>query len=227
MNFSLDNTTNHLVGTYKSGDGKRSSIVQYICDQRVDPPQTSVQGEVETLTYHFSIKSKYACPSSVPVQAKCIQIDQCSCKFDDGRGVVDLTQIAKHGEPLILDVQAGPYYYSFNPCFSFNEGTCLDVAGCQFENNSGIYINIGNAFPMTLSYDGRNIIGNYASSDGSRNTIVTYVCDPTVEEPIAIVNGELWFAKYSFTIISRDICPNNQTIRSNDAITNEPPIENY
>ena len=222
VNFSLDSVTNHLVGTYKSGDHKRSSVVQYICDPRIDPPQASVQGEIEPLTYHFSIKSTYACASSVPVTAKCIQIDQCSCRFDDGRGTVDLTTIAKHGVPLIMDAQAGPYYYSFNPCFSFNEGTCLDVAGCQYENISGIYIDIAAAFPMTLSYDGTNIVGNYASSDGARKTIVTYVCDPTVNTTIAIANGELWFAKYSFTIISKDICPKNTTGSSSHVRIKEP-----
>ena len=51
--------------------------------------------------------------------------------------------------------------------------TCF--MGCQYENNSGIYIDIAAAFPKTRNYDETNIVGNYVSSDEARNTIVTYV----------------------------------------------------
>ena len=223
MKFSFDNKNNYLVGTYESGDGTRKSIVNYICDPSLDPPQASVAGEMQPPTYYFSIVSKYACPSSAPPQVNCTQLDQCSCRFNNGRGLVDLSAIAKHGTPLISGVKAGLYYYSFNPCFSFNEGTCQGVAGCQLENNSksGIYIEIAAAFPVDLSYDGSNIVGNYTSSDGSRITIVTYVCDPAVDKPIAIVNGELCIGTYGFTIVSKDICPQKEQSVSNVASTNE------
>ena len=225
MKFSFDNRNNYLVGTYESGDGTRTSIVKYICDPSVDPPQASVAGAMQPsiATYYFSIVSKYACPSSAPPQVNCTQLDQCSCRFDDGRGLVDLSALAKHGTPFISAVKAGLYYYSFNPCFSFNEGTCQGVAGCQLENNSksDIYIEIAAAFPVDLSYDGSNIVGNYTSSDGSRITIVTYVCDPAVDKPIAIVNGELCLRTYGFTIVSKDICPKKEPSVLNEASTNE------
>ena len=216
MKFSFDETNNYLVGTYNSSDTDRSSIVNYICDPSVDTPQASVQGEIEPLTYHFSIVSKYACPNAAPIKVNCSQLDQCSCRFDDGRGIVDLTGLGKHGTPFIFDVQVEHYYYSFNPCFSFTEGTCQNVAGCQIEKNSSIYIDIAAAFPMSLSYDGNNVVGYYTSGDGSRNTIVTYVCNLAVDQPIVIVHGEICISKYVFTIVSKELCPKNETTASSD-----------
>ena len=214
VTFSFDNKNNYLIGTYESADRVRHSIVNYICDPTVDPPKTSVAGEVQSATYSFSIVSKYACPTYVPPKVNCTQLDQCSCRFDDGRGTVDLSGIAMHGTPLISDVKAGLYYYSFNPCFPFTEGTCQGVAGCQLENSSksDIYTDIAAVSSVDLSFDGSNIVGNYTSADGSRNTIVTYVCDATVEKPIAIVNGEPCERTYAFTIVSKDICPKEPTV---------------
>ena len=60
---------------------------------------------------------------------------------------------------------------------------------------------ISAASSVELSYDGSNIKGN----DGSRNTIVTYVCNPAAEQPIGIVNGESCDKTYRFTIVSKDI----------------------
>ena len=62
---------------------------------------------------------------------------------------------------------------------------------------------IAAASSVELSYDGSNIMGN----DGSRNTIVTYVCNPAAEQPISIVNGEPRDKTYAFTRVSKDICP--------------------
>ena len=204
------------MGTYHSSDTSRISIVHFICDPSVDTPDASVQGEIEPLTYHFSIRSKYACLRAAPVKVNCTQLDQCSCRFDDGSGIVDLTGLGKHGRPLISDVQVEHYFYSFNPCFSFDEGTCHEVAGCQLEKDSGIYIDIGAAFPITLRYDGSNVIGSYTSSDGLRSTIVTYVCNLSVDDPIFIAHGEIYTAKYAFSIVSKEICPKKETVAMSD-----------
>ena len=212
------------MGTYEAGDGARKSIVKYICDPSIDPPHTSVRGEKELATYYFSIVLKYACASSAPTpQANCTQLDQCSCRFDDGRGLVDLTELGKHGTPLISDEKAGVFYYSFNPCFSFYEGTCQEVAGCQLENTTG-YIDIAAAFPVSLIYDGSNIVGNYTSSDGSRNTIVTFVCDQAIDTPITIVNGEVCLKTYGFTIVSKDICQKKEPFHSSNVSAKVAPF---
>ncbi|CAG5132397.1 unnamed protein product, partial [Candidula unifasciata] len=70
---------------------------------------------------------------SVTLQAialSCIQIDECSCKFDDVEGaVISLRPLLNSTmvPPLFKDHQATDgSFYSYNPCYTFSEGNCTD-----------------------------------------------------------------------------------------------------
>lgn len=141
----------------------------------------------------------------------CVKNDQCSCTFDDGSGVVDLSALGKKsGDPLIKDEPAKDYYkYSFNPCYPFSEWNCENAAGCQISELGGIAYNIGDAKKVAFSFDGTDVIGTYSSENGLRASIVKYKCDPSVDPPKYSISGETspGSMKYGFTITSRAACP--------------------
>ncbi|XP_045169935.2 uncharacterized protein LOC123532543 [Mercenaria mercenaria] len=141
----------------------------------------------------------------------CIQDGQCKCRFDDGSGTVDLTQIGRQdGTPLMQD-QFAPdnYAYSFNPCYPFTEGTCVNAAACQYDSSNNIYYNIGDSSKVTLSYDGTNVIGTYVSDDRARSSTVTFQCDPNADPPTDTAAGEVSTGTYAFTVTSKYACPSS------------------
>lgn len=139
----------------------------------------------------------------------CNQDGNCKCTFDDGSGTVDLSPIGRQdGTPLMQD-QFAPdnYAYSFNPCYPFTEGTCVNAAACQYDSNNNIYYNIGDSSKVTLSFDGLNIIGTYVADDGARSSTVTFQCDPNTDPPTDTAQGETSTTVYGFTVVSKYACP--------------------
>lgn len=137
----------------------------------------------------------------------CTKLDSCSCRFNDGSGIVDLSRVAKHGTPLILDTVVGRYHYSFNPCFPFNEGTaanCQNVAGCQIDKVRKIWYEIADPNNVTFVYDGTNVVATYQSSN-ERSSKVTYVCEPSTDPPIIVVQGELCLTVYVSIKLTNDV----------------------
>ncbi|KAI8515461.1 hypothetical protein Bbelb_062740 [Branchiostoma belcheri] len=65
--------------------------------------------------------------------ANCVKTGPCSCRMDDGSGVIDLSPLVK-GSPTYKDMRS--YYipdtwvYSYNPCVPFSEGSCKNVSVC-------------------------------------------------------------------------------------------------
>ncbi|CAF1564444.1 unnamed protein product [Didymodactylos carnosus] len=58
------------------------------------------------------------------------------CKYKDGLfGRIDLTSVGLKNTPAFRNLpstgQPDIYFYSYNPCYPFNEASCSDVAGCQ------------------------------------------------------------------------------------------------
>ncbi|XP_045170384.2 uncharacterized protein LOC123532858 [Mercenaria mercenaria] len=142
----------------------------------------------------------------------CKQDGQCKCTFDDGSGTVDLSLIGRQdGTPLMQD-QFAPdnYAYSFNPCYPFTEGTCVNAAACQYDSANNIYYNIGDSSKVTLSYDGMNVVGTYESDDGARSSTVTFQCDPNANPPTTTALGETSTTVYGFTVTSKYACPSSQ-----------------
>ncbi|XP_060579618.1 uncharacterized protein LOC132736493 [Ruditapes philippinarum] len=146
----------------------------------------------------------------------CNQDGNCKCTFDDDSGTVDLSAIGRQdGTPLMQDHFAPDNYaYSFNPCYPFTEGTCVNAAACQYDLNNNIYYNIGDSSKVTLSFDGSNIIGTYVADDGARSSTVTFQCDPNTDPPIATAQGETSTTVYGFTVVSKYACPQDSGPRS-------------
>lgn len=185
---------------------------------------------------HIRVQVKYRCSNDFHLVTLCIlfllfgvctgksctQDGLCKCKFDDGSGTVDLSPIGRNdGTPLMQD-QFAPdtYAYSFNPCYPFTEGTCVNAAACQYDSNNNVYYNIGDSSKVTLSYDGLNVIGEYMSDDGARSSKVTFQCDPNVDPPTDTANGETSTTVYEFTIVSKYACPQGG---GNPGTTSSPP----
>lgn len=140
----------------------------------------------------------------------CKQDGVCKCTFDDGSGTIDLSPLGKQdGTALIQDQfpQGSSYAYSFNPCYPFTEGTCVNAAGCQVDATGNVYYNIGDAGKVTLAYDGTNLIGTYTADDGARTSKVTYKCDPNADPSQDVAVGETQQQLYEFTITSKYCCP--------------------
>ena len=101
------------------------------------------------------------------------------------------------------------YIYSFNPCVPFNEGTsCNNVTGCQRDTTSGSAYDIGTADKVKFYFDNKNnyLVGTYESDQGTRKSIVNYICDPSVDPPKASVAGEMQPSTYYFSITSKYAC---------------------
>jgi hypothetical protein len=59
-----------------------------------------------------------------------------ACKYHDSRyGTIDLSSIGSAtGKPKFKDVASiypNNYRWSYNPCYTFSEDSCQNVAGCQ------------------------------------------------------------------------------------------------
>ncbi|XP_078572649.1 uncharacterized protein LOC144859663 [Branchiostoma floridae x Branchiostoma japonicum] len=65
--------------------------------------------------------------------ASCVKTGPCSCKMDDGSGVIDLSPLV-NGSPTYKDIHAtyfpDTWVYSYNPCVPFSEGSCKNVSVC-------------------------------------------------------------------------------------------------
>ncbi|KAL4222230.1 hypothetical protein ACF0H5_018267 [Mactra antiquata] len=133
----------------------------------------------------------------------------CKCKFDDG-GEFDITNLGKQDGTALIQDNFAPdnYAYSFNPCYPFTEGTCVNAAACQYDSNNNIYYNIGDASKVAFSYDGTNIIGTYTADDDARTSTVTFICDPSADPPTYTTDGETSTAIYSFHVTSKLACIN-------------------
>lgn len=159
----------------------------------------------------------------------CIKQDQCSCTFDDGSGTVDLSNLgSQSGDPLIKNKTAlDGYQYSFNPCYPFKEGSCRNAAACQFDNLLLVFTNIGDSEKVTFSFDGKDVVANYTSNDGTKTSTVTYVCSPVAKTPKIQVKGEVppYSSDYVFRITSKDVCPNGASTKSTSipSPTDGPP----
>ncbi|KAK3108779.1 hypothetical protein FSP39_015610 [Pinctada imbricata] len=103
------------------------------------------------------------------------------------------------------------YFYSYNPCSGFNEGSCSNVAGCQVSGDQASQYTIADPTSATFSYDGTNAHVAYSHTDGSgfqRNFDVTLQCDQTADPPTFVASGEGSTGQYSATLTSKCACPN-------------------
>ncbi|XP_068740233.1 uncharacterized protein [Montipora capricornis] len=77
--------------------------------------------------------------SMVVTLKECTTIDHCSCSTDKGK--ISLWKLAETGKPRFSEIptDSKDNTISWNPCSSYSEGKCVDVAAClEFHGESGI-----------------------------------------------------------------------------------------
>nr|KAI8759815.1 cation-dependent mannose-6-phosphate receptor isoform X1 [Biomphalaria glabrata] len=135
----------------------------------------------------------------------CQKVDSCRCTYTNSH--IDLTPlISASVAPRFKDMY-DQYYnsrFSYNPCDSFDEGTCTDVAVCKM-NLQGQTFNVGNqdtAAFIDSDYD--NLMIEYTAQNGqtSRVQLICSYGSTTLE-----VNGENPSGVYNFKLRSPYCCP--------------------
>uniref|UniRef100_K1QA43 Uncharacterized protein n=1 Tax=Magallana gigas TaxID=29159 RepID=K1QA43_MAGGI len=111
------------------------------------------------------------------VFGQCTYRDQCSCSLSDG-SIIDLSTLGNQDQtPAFPDSFATDgYFYSYNPCYSFIEGSCMNAAACQISGDQSTQYQIGDATSVTYSYDGTNVHALYSSTDSQGLTSLTTKC---------------------------------------------------
>ncbi|XP_045168083.1 cation-dependent mannose-6-phosphate receptor-like isoform X2 [Mercenaria mercenaria] len=124
--------------------------------------------------------------------------------------MIDLSSVGNtDGNPLFYDLPStlDEFLYSYNPCGPFTELTCVDVAACQYSPYYYTGYDIGVPDKVSFNYDGLNVIANYVSQDGTRQSFITLVCDPGAATPSLDVMGESTTTQYYMTLTSAAACP--------------------
>ncbi|KAK3108694.1 hypothetical protein FSP39_013514 [Pinctada imbricata] len=89
----------------------------------------------------------------------CVRKNSCKCKQDDGQ-VIDLSPLANSNGPRFKDFAdaSNQDTFSYNPCKSFDEGGCSNVAVCQMRSDTGTtyYYNAGTQDSASFQWDDAN-----------------------------------------------------------------------
>ncbi|XP_022304253.2 uncharacterized protein LOC111111521 [Crassostrea virginica] len=146
------------------------------------------------------------------VFGQCTYRDQCSCTLSDG-SVIDLSTLGNQDQtPAFADsFAADGYFYSYNPCYSFIEGSCMNAAACQISGDQSMQYQTGDASSVSFSFDGTNAHALYSSTDSlgtTRNTDVTLICDQSGGSAYFSPQGEISTLNYGFTLTTKCACPN-------------------
>ncbi|BFY97363.1 hypothetical protein BsWGS_00403 [Bradybaena similaris] len=125
--------------------------------------------------------------TSQAVALNCIKVDDCTCKFDDLQGaVISMRPLINHtsGPPLFQDVLATDgKYYSYNPCYQFNEGNCTDSAICQLLSLNGTSTTLASQSDVEFGFIGGNVQFTYFSKDRLVQATVNFKCVDNMTPP--------------------------------------------
>ncbi|XP_025095086.1 uncharacterized protein LOC112564458 [Pomacea canaliculata] len=148
------------------------------------------------------------CKGSNASSGQRLGFDGCTWVTDSG-GTIDLSSLGlTNGKPRFLDVP-GPdnFYYSYNPCYPFDEGNaCVDAAVCQ--TDMSLYYQAGDASSPSLTEEsGRPAILYQASREILRKTWVALICDTTASQPSLKALGDLGYGEYHLELTSVCACP--------------------
>ncbi|XP_045168086.2 uncharacterized protein LOC123531309 isoform X2 [Mercenaria mercenaria] len=141
---------------------------------------------------------------------QCVKSNHCACVFDDGSGTIDLSPIGhKDGTAVFVDRPSSTdaYWYSYNPCGTFYEAACVNVAVCQYDPVKYVFQDIGVPDKVSFNYNGLYVVAQYQSQDGFRNTFVTLVCDQRKTQPALDVIGGTTGTDYYMTLTTVAACP--------------------
>lgn len=142
----------------------------------------------------------------------CKQTGPCSCT--NSKGHIDLSPLAlDNGQPEFKDKDDNIHFdqFSWNPCFSFTEDKCTNVAACHIlKTIPPVTISIGtqdSAKFLTAENDEVSIEYT-AVTDIIRTTTVILTCDESTDANL-IVTGEIPIqsGKYFMELKSKYSCP--------------------
>ncbi|KAK7488281.1 hypothetical protein BaRGS_00020440 [Batillaria attramentaria] len=130
----------------------------------------------------------------------CTKINSCSCNSSEG--TIDLSALGNNdGSAKYLDQPDadGSWQFSYNPCHSFTEGTCSDVAACQVSTDASQFYSIGTQDSAQFKKDSDgNVMIEYSATDQGtqRTTQVSLVCDKSSDDTLK-----------AMTLTSKHCCP--------------------
>ncbi|XP_046350036.2 uncharacterized protein LOC124131017 isoform X1 [Haliotis rufescens] len=138
----------------------------------------------------------------------CQKITSCSCR--DSKGLIDLTPLAKtDGTAAFTDLldPKGYFKYSWNPCNPFTEGTCIGVAGCQQDTNTGDFASVGKQDKAQFINDVTDGL-QIQYTDGAKTLYVTLKCDKKVTGKLDVTGEKpARSQQYYLTLHSKHACP--------------------
>ncbi|XP_033639296.1 uncharacterized protein LOC117299851 [Asterias rubens] len=145
--------------------------------------------------------------------AVCTKVNSCECEFTDGSGVISLKTIASTNGPRFPYTKSSTptdhYFYAYNPCNSFSDTYCQDVAACQRSEDGKEFFDVGDQESATFDDLGTTL--TYASGgETPRSTIVSLICEISATTPVLEVIGEesQGSGKYKFNLRSNCACKN-------------------
>ncbi|XP_078703631.1 uncharacterized protein LOC144928819 [Branchiostoma floridae x Branchiostoma belcheri] len=134
--------------------------------------------------------------------------------MSDGSGEVDLRPLVS-ADPSFKDLLAttvpDDYLYSWNPCQSFTEGQCQNVAVCRKKTDGSEYEDLGTQDNVEISASQDPDTGEtsiefgYRSLDGQRSSVVIAKC--TTGQTNITAEGEKAGNYYVFDLSSPCACP--------------------
>ncbi|XP_070565871.1 uncharacterized protein [Ptychodera flava] len=153
----------------------------------------------------------------------CKKINSCKCRLDDGM-VVDLKELGKNdGTARFQDLLSTSdyYYYSYNPCYDFTDGTgdCQNVAACQ-KSSPGVAqrdYDLGNQASASFVTEGNDLFLQYSGSGTAdptqRTSKVKLICSNSGTPDALIAYGEssAGSTTYNFELYSQHCCGKEDT----------------
>ncbi|XP_046551272.1 uncharacterized protein LOC124260995 isoform X2 [Haliotis rubra] len=147
--------------------------------------------------------------SSVPIKP-CVPKSTCSCVNADG--LIDLHPLGNNdGTPRFRDIPDpdGKTFYSWNPCYGFDEAGCRDVAMCQIKDNGATSQSLGNQ--SSLVFVASSLYGqvyqytNWGGANFSGNVILT--CDAGEEGVVTRRPDADFLSEFYLELRSKYACP--------------------
>ncbi|KAL3831678.1 hypothetical protein ACJMK2_023401 [Sinanodonta woodiana] len=151
---------------------------------------------------------------TVRCQNPCVDRNSCKCTFKDG-SFVDLSSLGNtDSTPRFKDVVSPDgNFYSFNPCYGFNEGSgCTNAAICLIATEHRAYYMFANPSDGYFQNDpvSNTLVLYYFNQKAGVPAIVDLICDKNAQNPLFRTNG-LTTRGLSLSLRSKWACTNGPT----------------
>ncbi|KAL3831675.1 hypothetical protein ACJMK2_023398 [Sinanodonta woodiana] len=148
----------------------------------------------------------------VRCQNPCVDKSSCKCTFKDG-SVVDLSSLGNtDSTPRFKDVKSiDGNFYSFNPCYGFNEGSgCTDAAICLTTSDRTTKVLFAHPNDGSFRNDifSKKLVLYYNSQDIRIPATVDLICDEKAQVPIFSTDG-IQQTGLTMSITSKCACVNS------------------